>query len=142
MENRRRITEYLDIDLERELWCCNRCGGDLIAARENYKKGCLVYERDPREIHRAMVEGPYSFAPDPEWCRILEFYCPGCGTLLEVEYLPPGHPITHDIELDLEQLKTCPKTSQENPLVPEKAAEKEGFPDGQLKARRGEERPC
>ncbi|MBI2875446.1 MAG: acetophenone carboxylase [Candidatus Tectomicrobia bacterium] len=105
MESKRRITEYLDLDLERELWCCHRCGTDLIGARENYKKGCLVYERDPREIHRAMVEGPYSFAPDPEWCRILEFYCPGCGTLMEVEYLPPGHPITHDIELDLEKLK-------------------------------------
>ena len=41
------ITEYLDIDLETEKWCCNRCGRELISARENYKKGCLVYDRDP-----------------------------------------------------------------------------------------------
>jgi len=34
-----------------------------------------------------------------------EFYCPGCGTQVETEYLPPGHPITHDIEIDVEQLK-------------------------------------
>jgi acetophenone carboxylase len=37
--------------------------------------------------------------------RIVEFYCPGCGTQIETEYLPPGHPITHDIEIDLEALK-------------------------------------
>jgi len=54
-----------------------------------------------------VVEGAYTFAPDPEWCRILEFVCPGCATLLEVEYLPPGHPITHDIELDIEALKAA-----------------------------------
>ncbi len=30
------------------MWCCNRCGHELISARENYKKGCLVYIRkDP-----------------------------------------------------------------------------------------------
>ena len=102
---KRRIAEYLDIDLEREMWCCNRCGQDLISARENYKKGCLVYERDPREIHRPIVEGEFTFAPDPDWCRIIEFYCPGCGVMVENEYLPPGHPITHDIELDIDALK-------------------------------------
>jgi len=100
-----RITEYLDIDLEKEMWVCNRCGKELISARENYKKGCLVYERDPREIYRSIIEGQYTFAPDPTWCRIIEFYCPQCGTLIEVEALPPGHPITHDIELDIDALK-------------------------------------
>ena len=105
MGKKRQITEYLDIDLEEEMWCCNRCGQELIGARDNYKKGCLVHERDPREIHRPMVEGPYTFAPDPDWCRIVEFYCPGCGVMVENEYLPPGHPITHDIELDIDRLK-------------------------------------
>lgn len=103
---KRRITEYLDLDLERELWCCNRCGHELISARENYKKGCLVAERDPREIYDPIIEGEkYSFAPDPEWCRIIEFYCPSCGTMFENEFLPPGHPITHDLELDIDKLK-------------------------------------
>lgn len=106
---RRRITEYLDLDLERERWCCNRCGTDLISARENYKRGCLVYERDPATIHNPHIEPDpktgMTLAPDGEWCRIVEFYCPSCGTMLENEYLPPGHPITHDIELDLDALK-------------------------------------
>lgn len=102
---KRQITEYLDIDLEKEIWCCHRCGKELISARENYKKGCLVYERDPRTVYRPIIEAEYTFAPDPDWCRIVEFYCPGCGTMIENEYLPPGHPITHDIQLDLDSLK-------------------------------------
>ena len=103
--NRIRVTEYLDLDLDHEQWTCNRCGRILGAARDNYKKGCLLYDRDPREIHNPIVEGPFSFSPDPEWVRIVEFYCPGCGTQIETEYLPPGHPITWDIEIDIDALK-------------------------------------
>jgi acetophenone carboxylase len=104
-QNRLRVTEYLDLDLDREQWMCNRCGCSLGSARENYKRGCLVYDRDPREIHPAIVPSSFNFSPDPLWVRILEFYCPGCGTQVETEYLPPGHPITHDIEIDIEKLK-------------------------------------
>ncbi len=99
------FTEYLDLDLDDENWCCNRCDQVLISARENYKRGCLVYDRDPRDIHPPIFDGDYTFSPDPEWVRILEFYCPGCGIQIETEYLPPGHPITHDIEVDIESLK-------------------------------------
>ncbi len=105
MGMKRQITEYLDIDLENEMWCCNVCGRELISARENYKKGCLVCERDPREVYDPVITEPFNFAPDPEWVRIIEFYCPGCGTMIENEFLPPGHPITHDIELDIDKLK-------------------------------------
>ena len=104
-QDRIRITEYLDLDLGREQWMCNRCGRTLGSARESYKKGCLLYDRDPREIHPPLVSGPFNFSPDPLWIRIVEFYCPGCGTQVETEYLPPGHPITHDIEIDLSALK-------------------------------------
>jgi acetone carboxylase, gamma subunit len=103
--NRIRVTEYLDLDVDAEKWLCNRCGRELGAARENYKKGCLVHGRDPREIHPPIVSGSFNFSPDPLWVRIVEFYCPGCGTQIETEYLPPGHPITRDIEIDLDQLK-------------------------------------
>lgn len=105
MTGKRRITEYLDLDVDAERWACNRCGHDLGSARRNYKMGCLIAHRDPREIHPPIVDGAYSFAPDPAWCRVVEFYCPGCGTLVETEYLPPGHPITHDIALDIDALK-------------------------------------
>lgn len=105
MRERMQITEALDIDVEKGFWCCNRCGADLISAEENYKKGCLIAERNPLEVHRPIIDKEFNYAPHPEWCRIIEFYCPGCGVMFDAEYLPPGHPITHDIELDLEKLK-------------------------------------
>jgi acetone carboxylase gamma subunit len=104
-DRRIRVTEYLDLDLDREQWSCNRCGHGLGSARGNYKEGCLLYDRDPREIHSPIVEGKFTFSPDPLWVQIVEFYCPGCGTQIETEYLPPGHPITYDIEIDIDSLK-------------------------------------
>ncbi len=104
-ESRIRVTEYLDLDIQQERWFCNRCGHEIGSARENYKKGCLLYDRDPREIHPPLVSGEFNFSPDPLWVRIVEIYCPGCGAQIETEYLPPGHPITHDIEFDLDSLK-------------------------------------
>lgn len=101
-----RITEYLDIELESERWKCNRCGYDIGDARDSYKKGCLVRDRDPREIHFPI--GPskeFNFSFDPDWMRIVEFYCPGCAVMVENEYLPPGHPLTWDIQLDIDKLK-------------------------------------
>jgi acetone carboxylase, gamma subunit len=106
VSTRKRITEYLDIDIDRELWLCNRCGHEHGPARENYKRGLLVCARDPSEVHPPhFQQTEISHAPDADWCRIVEYYCAGCGTQVEVEYLPPGHPLTHDIELDLDDLK-------------------------------------
>ena len=99
------ITEYVDVNLDTERWSCHGCGRDLGPARENYKRGLLVAERDPREIHRPVINGEYTFAPNGAWVRIIEFYCPGCGRQVETEYLPPGHPLTRDIELDVDAIK-------------------------------------
>jgi len=99
------ITEYLEIDLETERWHCRRCGHDIGPASESYKRGLLLYDRDPTDVYQAKIDAEYSHAPDPRWCRIVELYCPGCATQVEVEYLPPGHPLTHDMELDLDALR-------------------------------------
>jgi acetone carboxylase gamma subunit len=101
------ITEYLEIDLERELWQCRVCNHEVGPARQPYKEGLLVHARNPREIHKPILNPEYefSFGPDPKWVQILEYYCPGCGTQVEVEYLPPGHPPMVDIELDIDALK-------------------------------------
>ncbi len=105
MGNRIEVTEYLDLDLDEEMWYCRQCDHKLISGRENYKKGCLVNDRDPRDIHPQIVSEQINFAPDPNWIRILEFCCPNCGAQVETEYLPPGHPITYDIEIDIDSLK-------------------------------------
>jgi len=102
------MTEYLQIDLETEKWECRECGHIIGSARDNYKEGLLVYARDPREIHRPLLDPKlyhYTFSPDPEWCAILEFYCPQCATMIEVEYTVPGHPPIRDIEIDIDGLK-------------------------------------
>lgn len=110
--NKIRVTEYLDLDVELEKWFCNRCGHELGPARQSYKRGCLLYDRDPREIHPPLVSGEYNFSPDPMWVRIVEIYCPSCGVQMETEYLPPGHPLTWDIEIDLDRLKQRIKTGE------------------------------
>ncbi len=103
------MTEYLAIDLEKEVWYCRVCEHEITSARGNYKEGLLVYNRDPKEIHQPIINPElyeFTFTPDPKWCQILEYYCPTCGTQVEVEYLPPGHPPTYDMEFDIDSLKT------------------------------------
>ncbi len=100
------ITEYLSIDLSTEKWMCHRCGHDLGSAHECYKKGCRVRVRDPREVHQPLgSDKDFNFSFDPDWMMLLEYYCPQCATLVEAEYLPPGHPLTWDIQMDLEALR-------------------------------------
>jgi acetophenone carboxylase len=105
MQTRVRMTEYLELDLGAETWVCACCGHEIGPAREDYKRGLLLYDRDPRDIYPARIDAEHSFAPDPQWCRIVEFYCPGCATQVETEYLPPGHPLTRDIEIDVDSLR-------------------------------------
>ena len=117
------ITEYLRIDLDREVWECRRCGTALIGARDNYKRGLRVYDRDPRQIHRPLLDpAKYerTYSPDPAWCRILEYYCPCCGTMMEAEYLPPGHPPLRDIELDIDVLRQQWQARAKNGTQPAK----------------------
>lgn len=111
------VTEYLRIDLGTESWECRVCERVHGSARENYKKFLLVYDRNPREIHRPILDPQkypkYNFAPSPAVCVIYEFYCPSCGTLVEAEYSVPGHVPLHDIELDLDALKRQWSTREE-----------------------------
>jgi acetophenone carboxylase len=99
------VAEYLDIDVNAERWHCHDCGRDLGSARDNYKRGLLVGEREPNEVHPTVIEGEYTFSPNGDWVRLLEFYCPGCGRQIETEYLPAGHPLTHDTEIDIDSIK-------------------------------------
>tara|TARA_R110000787_G_scaffold58117_16_gene132463 strand:+ start:81 stop:503 length:423 start_codon:yes stop_codon:yes gene_type:complete len=110
------ITEYLRINLDTEQWECRDCSKPIGTARKNYKEGLLVYHRDPREIHRPMLDPEKyakGFSPDPKWCAILEFYCPHCGTMIEVEYTVPGHPPVNDLELDIDALRKQWSTRKE-----------------------------
>ncbi len=105
-----RITETVEIDLDKEMWCCSSCHAEIYSARESYLKGCLVYERPASEIYGPPIpikqdSDAISYAPDPDFMRVVEFYCPECGAIMTVQYLPPGHPIVTEIELDIDKLK-------------------------------------
>lgn len=102
------MTECLEIDLQRELWICRRCAHEIGSARAPYKEGLLGYVRDPSEIHKPILDPElyeFTFTPDSKWVQILEFYCPGCGVMVEVEYLPIGHAPLNDMQFDLDALK-------------------------------------
>ena len=114
-------TENLRIDLDTEMWECRHCEKVLISARDNYKRGLLVYDRDPREIHKPLLDPTkykLTYSPDPTWCRLLEYYCPQCGTMMETEYLPPGHPPLRDIEFDIDAMKEQWKDREEVKVPP------------------------
>lgn len=124
------ITEYLRVNLDTEMWECRNCDNPLIGARENYKRGLLVHDRDPSEIHVPLIDTElydYSFAPDPTYTALLEYYCPHCGTMMEVEYTVPGHPPVRDIDLDIDDLRR--KVSEwgdvpERPEIPDHELER------------------
>lgn len=102
------MTEYLRINLETEKWECRVCDHVIAPAQANYKEGLLVHNRDPREIHPPIIDPDkyrFTFSPDPDWVRILEFCCPNCGTQVETEYAVPGHPPLFDMEVNLPALK-------------------------------------
>ncbi|MBM2831431.1 MAG: Hydantoinase protein [Dehalococcoidia bacterium] len=85
------LTPYVNIaedDGGKKVAVCSKCGFGYCDAEENWKLYCLVYERDPGELL------PADLAYPKDWCIFREFYCPGCGTQVEVEGCPPGAPIT------------------------------------------------
>jgi len=124
------ITEYLRVNLDTEMWECRSCDNELVSAHENYKRGLLVHDRNPSEIHKPLIDPElysYSFAPDPMYTAMLEFCCPHCGTMVEVEYTVPGHQPVHDIELNLVDLKKKVASwgdVPEQPEIPDTARER------------------
>jgi N-methylhydantoinase B len=93
-----RITENLRIRLDRgePHYCCAKCDADLGPARDNYKDHCL------REIHPVCDATP--LAGDParfinETPEFRQFFCPGCGALIENEIAVSTDPVLRDIEI-------------------------------------------
>jgi N-methylhydantoinase B len=77
---------------------CSKCAADLGPVRENYKE------------HAVRVDGEIATAnPNVgDWKRYIDerpvfrqFFCPGCGALMENEIAREGDPVLRDIELHL-----------------------------------------
>ena len=70
------------------------CGHEFGDYRRNWKLQALIYVRDTEEKLDEVFFGPRK--PDPEFCDVREYYCPGCSAQLEVETLPAGYPAVFD----------------------------------------------
>lgn len=76
------------------------CGCDYGDYRINWKLNALIYVRDIDQGFEDLYPGYRK--PERNWCELREFICPGCGTLLEVEAVPPGYPIVFEFLPDLD----------------------------------------
>jgi len=95
------LAEHLYIvekDDERIVKC--DCGYEFGDYRVNWKLEALIYVRDTEEKLEEVFYGPRK--PDPDFCDVREYYCPGCGAQLEVETLPVGYPAIFDFLPDLD----------------------------------------
>jgi N-methylhydantoinase B len=77
---------------------CTKCAADLGPVRTNYKDACV----------RADEEIAVSNPNVGDWRRYIDerpvfrqFFCPGCGALIENEIAREGDEVLRDIELDL-----------------------------------------
>jgi N-methylhydantoinase B len=82
-------------------WCCARCSADLGPAAGNYKDGCMREDR-PVEASNPLAGDPARFIDDAVEFR--QFYCPGCGTLIENEIAIAADPVLEDTSFALTAL--------------------------------------
>jgi acetone carboxylase gamma subunit len=78
----------------------SRAGHEFCDYRENWKLHALIFERDSDELVEEIY--PRLMGADPQWMTLREYYCPASLTLLEVEAVPPGYPVVHTFQPDLE----------------------------------------
>ncbi|MBF0277041.1 MAG: hydantoinase B/oxoprolinase family protein [SAR324 cluster bacterium] len=90
--------EYLNVkqDENGSFWTCAKCDADLGDLKDNFKDHCQLEEK---EISRSnpLIGDPIDFIDDQVVYR--QFYCPGCGTLIENEVAIASDPILRDILL-------------------------------------------
>ena len=94
-------TEYLSVrrgDGGANHWACAKCATDLGPVEENYKLGCLREDRPVSESNPLIGETK-DHIDDEVVFR--QFYCPGCGTLIENEVSIASDPPLMDISIAL-----------------------------------------
>lgn len=76
------------------------CGHEFGDYRRSWKYDAVVYVRGSEESLNEIYPGPRKC--DVTWMELREYYCPTCGTMLEVEAVPPAYPVVFDFlpELD------------------------------------------
>lgn len=82
--------------------CCAKCDVDLGPTSDNYKDHCVRH--DVAVSHATPWAGdPHRFIDDTPVFR--QFFCPGCGALIENEIALEGDPVLRDIEIRVAEAK-------------------------------------
>ena len=92
----RRMSEYLEIDEDssgKETIQCAKCKYVFCPLTQNYKNYAIFGEYP---LDRA---GPAVFYPPSQRFILREFYCPECGTMLDVEMVLKDEPPLWNIQL-------------------------------------------
>lgn len=82
------------------------CGNEFGDYRVNWKLNALINIRDNEDTLGEIYGRRKPVSSRIGLCEIREYYCPGCGTQLEVESLTPGYPIIFDFLPDLKAFYT------------------------------------
>ena len=77
--------------------CCAKCDADLGPVRGNYKDRCLMEEQEVNAANPHIGDYKRYIDEKPVW---RQFFCPGCGTLIENEVAKAGDPVLADIEVN------------------------------------------
>jgi N-methylhydantoinase B len=94
------LTEHMHVRLDdnEPHLSCARCATDLGPTTKNYKEGCLR-EDNPIGWSNPHAHGPERFIDAEPVFR--QFFCPGCGSLVENEIATADEPLLADIELNV-----------------------------------------
>jgi N-methylhydantoinase B len=93
-----RVSEGLVIAKTGEdaFYTCTKCRTRIQNADENYKSGCIKRVTDVRKVGLSPID-PSLFIDDEIEYR--EYFCPGCGLLLQGDFNRPEDPDFQDIRL-------------------------------------------
>jgi N-methylhydantoinase B len=108
-----RISENLRVRLDNgdPHHCCAKCDADLGPAGDNYKNHCLREDRPVKEA-APLAGDPRRYIDAAPQFR--QFFCPGCGALIENEIALAAEPVLHDIALAFEEERSGSAESLEN----------------------------
>jgi hypothetical protein len=77
-------------------WCCRACRTDLGLISTNYKLACRRYDAPIQSANPNIGDWRRYIDDEPVF---RQFFCPGCGRLIENEIARKSDELLHDIEL-------------------------------------------
>jgi N-methylhydantoinase B len=79
-------------------WACSHCATDLGPAKENYKLGCTRHDAPIAAANPNIGDWKRYVDEEPTF---RQFFCPGCGYLIENEIARKTDPLLEDIQIKI-----------------------------------------